>query len=504
MERVFIDVGAGSAEAYQHDQLGEFDRCILIEANVDLASRITKQFLSRKDIEVVPKALTVTSEEVALNVARPLLCTSLSVPRGIRKRFPGLKLLEQRAVETITVEELLSGLENCELNMRLDCCGGELEIIAASFQALPLSSVILGFDVRLGVDEPEFESSSDPKALVDLLGREGYRVEISRTRSFQSLVFNIGIDSVNELLRENRILRQRLSEVEQKLDEALAEVQEKNKFSEILNQMSQLEANLKKQYTQAAATTVKQIESFISIRDYLASGSQGLNFHGWPISSDVGLYLLHLIDSNDYDCIIEFGSGTSTVLFAEAMLNKSKRRVGQIGVEDVYPEGSKNEKDLAVGLPTAQDIPRQIVAFEHDKRYLGETTEMLEARSLRYLVNLVHSPLIETQIGESNWLYYDCAQQLKALSELLANPSRILVLVDGPPQQVGEKARYPALHMLLQHLAVHSFDILVDDYSRKAERQMVTEWEALLSQRSLEFSGERIEAEKGAYHLKIN
>lgn len=39
--------------------------------------------------------------------------------------------------------------------------------------------------------------------------------------------------------------------------------------------------------------TNKQVESFIGLQNYLSNGDMAVNYHGWPISSDIALFLVN-------------------------------------------------------------------------------------------------------------------------------------------------------------------------------------------------------------------
>ena len=92
-----------------------------------------------------------------------------------------------------------------------------------------------------------------------------------------------------------------------------------------------------------AANTVQQLEAFFGIQHYFAHGTLLPSFHGWPISPDIGLYLIQLIEANGYDLVIEFGSGSSTFLMAKALEQTARRKT--------------------------QEKPPLHVAFEHEETY---------------------------------------------------------------------------------------------------------------------------------------
>lgn len=249
-------------------------------------------------------------------------------------------------------------------------------------------------------------------------------------------------------------------------------------------QAKEVDTQLRAELTRGLANAVKQIESFIGIQNFLAHGTDITDFHGWPISPDLGLILLGKIRTHRYDLILEFGSGTSTALFARM-------------VQACPP----------VPTPDADQPcpPPRIVSFEHNTRYHRKTTELLASQGLTELVDLQHSPLIETRFSDTPYLYYDCAERLQALARQHAGQRlRILVLVDGPPAKTGPHARYPALPLVLQHLGRHAVDMVLDDFHRKEEVEIVERWRQMLQARSVHFTEEILPCEKGAIVLGIN
>ena len=242
------------------------------------------------------------------------------------------------------------------------------------------------------------------------------------------------------------------------------------------------------------SNAVKQVESFIGVQGFFEKGEISMEFHGWPISSDIALYLLGQIKERDYDLIIEFGSGTSTQLFAKAMEFK----------------GLHQSKSTATTSAKASDsnfsITRSsVVSFEHNKKYFEKTQKLLEQKELLSMVNLVHAPLIDIESNGENFLYYDCETELNNIANKFAKHSaKILVLVDGPPGSTGPLARLPALNKLLNALGHHPLDIVLDDSNRAEEKTIIAKWKETLKSRFVPFEEEDIPCEKGAYVLRLN
>ena len=229
-----------------------------------------------------------------------------------------------------------------------------------------------------------------------------------------------------------------------------------------------------------ALNTVRQIEAFQRLQSYLGEDFLLPDMHGWPISPDLGVLLIRLIEAEPYDAVIELGSGVSTTIIAIAL-----QKVAH-----------------SAGNPATP-----LVSFEHLEDYLGQTANMLEQAQLREHVALTIAPLVDYVGPDDNrYRYYDVGRALRQLREQLSSTApRILILVDGPPADTGPKARYPALPLLLEAFPdTARLDFLMDDYIREDERAIVEEWEAYLAQQGRSFHRQVYpQMEKKACLLKV-
>ncbi|GGP50348.1 hypothetical protein [Shewanella saliphila] len=287
-------------------------------------------------------------------------------------------------------------------------------------------------------------------------------------------------------------------------DKALDSLVEKitaSQSKELDNLKNRLAWHIQKQ----AENSTKQIESFIGVQSFLESGSLTMEYHGWPISSDIALFLLGKIKSNNYDLIIEFGSGTSTRLFAQAMQHDI---IGtQPHIEDLAPkrigkDTRKNEIELVDYL---QDLPQRVLTFEHNKKYYDKTLASLQQNGLDNIVNLVHAPLVDCKINNDDYLYYSCDNALKHIADLFeGRTAKILVLIDGPPGATGPLARLPAVTKLLNHLGSHQMDLVLDDYNREEEKTIAERWKETIKARFIDIEEEIVPCEKGAWFCRVN
>jgi len=227
--------------------------------------------------------------------------------------------------------------------------------------------------------------------------------------------------------------------------------------------------------------TSKQIESFISLNQYINHHEKPLSFHGWPISPDIGLTLIDLIENKNVDTVIEFGSGTSSVLFAKT-----------------FKLANPNNANWCLEQP--------ITSFEHNEEYLKKTSQLLTSHQCRDFVNLTHAPLVEFEYsGPDQFHYYDCEETIVNLSASLGNDKKcVLVLIDGPPGVTNKNARFPALPILLKHMSNHRLIIVMDDFARDDEQETFKLWEAIVEKSGLPYKSQTIETEKGLSILTIN
>jgi len=304
--------------------------------------------------------------------------------------------------------------------------------------------------------------------------------------------------------------QQAISQLEQKME---------NLFSQQATQLTQAANALGKHVTQSFSDQRQHFQAVTSLNHYLESGTQPLEYGSWAIGADLATHLVRAIESSPYDLIIEFGSGTSTVLMARALMNKKAAVTTQS--QNSHLEYDSENDTNAPALThkkgqgsTAYDLPQRILSFEQNKAYRQKTATALAVEGLTNLVDLVLAPLVPMYSGQQQGqlagtnspLFYDCHSKLARIAQIYeGRQARILVLVDGPHSPEGNPiAREPALASLLQHLAAHQLDIVLDDSHRPGEQQVAQAWLQLCEQRGLECQQQQLKTEKGAYWLTVN
>ncbi|MBB2403539.1 hypothetical protein V8U24_17000 [Escherichia marmotae] len=230
---------------------------------------------------------------------------------------------------------------------------------------------------------------------------------------------------------------------------------------------------IKKELDAKLNKSVRHVESFISIQQYLTHGDCITGFHGWPISPDMGVFLLEKIRERNYDAIIEFGSGVSTLLIAKGLM-----------AFNLF----KDNEDKC------------FISFDHDEYYFANTQNMLAYHGVESMVDLHLAPLKEWSDSTGRYKYYSCEDVLIELAKRLRDgPKRLLVLVDGPPGNTCANARYPALPFMSHFISNHEIDWVLDDAYRDEEKLTAELWAKYWSAENIQFTHDFIKNEKGMF-----
>lgn len=489
--RKLVWLGAGKATDPKI-QWELFEQCILFEADLKTCNHLKKN-LKKPNVKVKNTLVSATGGRSKFRKYNLSNFSALSQADELSVLFPGLTIKNVEDRESVGVVPLieslsLTGRKNWLIVDMMDSCLDiliqlkenqtlskfERLIISYSNQTLykgmPTLSEIYnhldesGFDtVRIEDNDPDFpiiEFEKDPQA--ELISDLKMQKELL-TSEYKSI--SLKVESLEADIKRREILIHKLLE---------------DQSSSLQRSFDKLTKTIKFH----SSSTAKQVESSFAIQRYLETGEKSLSFHGWPISADLGAYLVDLIDNNEYDAIIEFGSGTSTVLMAKVIKAKQK-------FTDADKDG-RNKKP-------------KILSFDHNEKYFDKTTLSLEKDDLSDLVNLVHAPLIDYSYDDRQFSFYDCESELQKLATKLKDRcASLLVLIDGPPEATNDHARFPALPHLLRNLKGHSFTILLDDYDRKQEKEAVKEWIQITKEAALSSQLEDIRSEKGLAVIRIN
>lgn len=168
-------------------------------------------------------------------------------------------------------------------------------------------------------------------------------------------------------------------------------------------------------------------------------------FGGWALEADSIAHVVAQIRDEAPKCIVELGSGASTVCIALALQRF--------------------------------DLKSRFVSIDHEATYMAETRRALLRQGVAERVELVCAPLEPLELDGRIFRWYSAG----AVRELgLENVD--LLLVDGPPKSSGPLARYPALAMFRPYLSTAAA-IVLDDADRDDELEMMAGWASNLGVR---------------------
>ncbi len=220
-----------------------------------------------------------------------------------------------------------------------------------------------------------------------------------------------------------------------------------------------------------------QLGKSIGIQNYLARGEHPLEFGGLQIDPDLGWLLIDTLSAKRYDLVIEFGSGTATILMAKMIANLHK----------TYTQ-------------TSGKLLPQVFAFEHVLKRQERTMSMVEQEGLQHIAKVHFAPLETYREGNgAPDSYYSYQEALSEISRKwsLGVDARILVLVNGPPDEAHLMARLPALDVLKKFFPTACMEFILNGYRQPNERTIAETWARECTRSGVPFSLEEVQTERG-------
>lgn len=224
-----------------------------------------------------------------------------------------------------------------------------------------------------------------------------------------------------------------LAEVTRNIDEGFDEIlaNVRTKSGGVIYHINKSRSDMLTSIKMTDRRLYNQLEAFYSLRKDVEFNIPPLR--GWAMAPDALYYLHQAVVKEKPNVIIEFGSGVSTLILANAL-----RKNGQDG--------------------------SSLVSIEHRKESYVNTLSLLKENGLSQYVKLVLAPLVVTEYssprntGDQYW--YNIPPGTVDVVDF--------AIIDGPPESTCTDARYPALHYLRDKLSAKS-TIFIDDASRESE-----------------------------------
>lgn len=171
---VIVHIGAGRCEELPTYLATSAKRIILVEPNARLAAELRTRCNNEPRVSILAVAVSNTVTDNELTEYNLPDANSLYPPTGLRKLFPGLRMMGQQSVRTITGEDLL---KECELTsdqnaLIIQAPGAELGIL----ESMTESGGIDQFSY-LAVTCAEislYASASDSNAVLKILQEQGF------------------------------------------------------------------------------------------------------------------------------------------------------------------------------------------------------------------------------------------------------------------------------------------------------------------------------------------
>ena len=185
-----------------------------------------------------------------------------------------------------------------------------------------------------------------------------------------------------------------------------------------------------------------QLESLSWLQRRMKITGQLPPLRGWAASPDVLLRLHAHIRKTRPQVIVEFGSGASTLVIADAL---------------------------------KQNKSGKLYSIEHSEQYGSETLANLKAEKLTNWVDLRCAELEPCENEHLNDENTEKPSRWYAQALLDGIDSIDLIWVDGPPATTCKYSRYPALPALADRLSTNA-EIWMDDTVRQEEKDICERW----------------------------
>jgi len=120
-----------------------------------------------------------------------------------------------------------------------------------------------------------------------------------------------------------------------------------------------------------------------------------------------------------------------------------------------------------------QQKPREriLISIDHDETWLRKTQSLLNEQMLLPFVKLVLAPIGKLRTGPPGSQGYDLEPD--RVHDLACGKAIDLLLIDGPPADVGRAETLPSV----RHLLAAESDVFLDDADRDGEQRALDEWQ---------------------------
>ncbi|SMD36492.1 Methyltransferase domain-containing protein [Reichenbachiella faecimaris] len=147
-------------------------------------------------------------------------------------------------------------------------------------------------------------------------------------------------------------------------------------------------------------------------------------------------HILNDIIINNRTCILEFGSGSSTIMICR--------------------------------LIKTHNLDLKFVSIDSNKDWITILNKQLANENLAHYVDILYAPVDNLESSNRKWY---SGQELEKLTDYKFD----LVIVDGPVGNICKNAREPAIPLVQNNLS-DTFTIFLDDVHRTDESEILDSW----------------------------
>ena len=319
--------------------------------------------------------------------------------------------------------------------------------------------------------------------------KETYGWFASRKQQVEALTTELeALKRENTLLTANNETALAVNELEQKLTAMLNK--QNDDSIEIANALG-------KHVTRCHEEQKSNIASQFELRKLSAFSRLPLAGNTYSMDASNLAELSSLVTHNNYDVIVEFGSGLSTVVAASALLDKR-------GESSSISNQLLDKNDVS---DIENSLPRYIISFEQSSEYLEKTATLLGSAGVAAYVDLCHAPMISApsfdNFSNGN-LFYDCSEKLLELKRVLnARSANILVIVDGPNCETeGGSSKHCVLPLVLDYLSQSTLTFFLNNTLSK-DGDLCIKWKDECNRRQLSLNIEQLATPKGVVLFNI-
>ncbi|BCO20555.1 hypothetical protein KUC3_34120 [Alteromonas sp. KC3] len=457
----------------------------LEKANLEAQKRISENeklrfHLHESESNVDTLKIEVETLNSSINSLKAKLETSKNEIESLRSQLE----TSNSVIESLNVKLADSNSEIESLTLQLNTSGNKIEKLSTALKA--------------SVEEISQRNDSAEKDILkikkleDALKKsqdkcdEVYSWFASRKKQVEVLESQINsLKQERDNLMASRDTQKSVKELEAKID-ALFKKQS-NESVEIANALG-------RHITKSETNTRKELLALNKLQDVLHNKELITYGCGESLSSESLLFLTSLIRFNNYDVIIEFGSGTSTAVMADVVASKIiKNKTLHLGDDSKHSKEQNKLTEIKSG--DFRSLPNYIISFEQSETFLGNTLNLLENANLTQFVDLCLSPLIDNKYssGDST-LFYDCEEKLREVKRIFDERSaNILVIVNGPLLKSNSTdVRGVALPSILDKLSLHAVDFFIEENNAELSQKLIASWRTETERRGLSYSFEQL------------